>query len=367
MTPPTDSASREPGPAQEAVARAFGAENRARLLARYFARVETVTPVTAWQHVYRLLLWIDRTTALAHCYESDKAQPGRAWYARSLAFHDWVSKALKVHPAALGEHIDWLFREAVKDLAGRALTARTAAYEEQRAPYDGRGFPEPGEDPELVAIIKEALGKWIDREPPAKEYRELTRRIYLYMTQENKRRNLVGEGFEDVIAAVVARLPFSSTIEIRNRSLLHELPGFHAPPPNEKAKRVDLALIRGNRRTLVSAKWSIRADREEQFQSDFEAYARLESAGQDFAYTLITNEFDAARLKAACERRRQNALLFTHVVHINPEGVLAAYGDEGRGSARAVRNHVEGGRLMSLHGWFETLAGNVGPASGNIP
>jgi hypothetical protein len=60
-----------------------------------------------------------------------------------------------------------------------------------------------------------------------------------------------------------------------------------------------------------ACRFSMRADREEQFQSDFEAYARLESAGQDFDYVLITIEFDAARLKAACERRKQNAAPFS--------------------------------------------------------
>jgi hypothetical protein len=346
---------RLPEPAQEAIARAFGAENRTRLLARYFNDAGDITTENAWQHVYRLLLWIDRTTALAHCYESDKAQPGRAWYARSLAFHSWVSDALSTNPAHLGEHVDWLFREAVKDLANRALAARTATYALQRAPYEGRGFPEPGEDPGLAGIIKESLEKWIPKQPPEEEYRNLTRRITVYMSQENKRRNLVGEGFEDVIAAVVRRLPFSSRFEIRNRSLLHDLPGFYSPSPNEKAKRVDLAIISNNQRTLVSAKWSIRADREEQFQSDFDTYARLESAGQDFAYTLITNEFDAARLKAACERRRQNAPLFTNIVHINPDAVLAAYGNTDRGSSNTVRTHINSGRLMSLQSWLDSL------------
>src|SRR5687767_10201821 len=83
---------------QSAVTRAFGSENRARLLDRYFDRAGAVTSANAWLHVYRLLLWVDRTTALAHCYESDKAQPGRAWYARSLAFHEWVSDQLEVTP-----------------------------------------------------------------------------------------------------------------------------------------------------------------------------------------------------------------------------------------------------------------------------
>jgi hypothetical protein len=356
MNPTNNRGTNPSDPEQETIARAFGAENRARLLSRYFDEVGSITPSNAWQHVYRLLLWIDRTTALAHCYESDKAQPGRAWYARSLAFHDWVSAALDTHPASLGEKIDWLFREAVKDLASKAVASRTATYAEQRSLYEGQGFPEPGEDPELVGIIKEILGPWMDRQPPEEEFRNLTRRIYIYMSQENKRRNLVGEGFEDVIAGVISRLPVSQTLEIRNRALLHDLPGFHAPPPSEKAKKVDLALINRHRRTLISAKWSIRADREEQFQSDFEAYARLESAGRDFAYTLITNEFDAARLKAACERRRQNAPLFTHVVHINPEGVLAAYGDANRGASNALRTHVESGRLMDLRSWLGILA-----------
>ncbi|PYJ61377.1 MAG: hypothetical protein DME24_06495 [Verrucomicrobia bacterium] len=340
---------------QEVVARAFGAENRARLLERYFEQAGPVTTENAWQHVYRLLLWIDRTTALAHCYESDKAQPGRPWYARSLAFHDWVSTELRVTPAALAEEIDWLFREAVKDLAARVVVGRSAAYERQRAPYAGRTFPEPGEDPELAAIIREALGKWMPSAPPDDELRALTRRIHAYLTQENKRKNLVGEGFEDVITAVMRRLHFGNRIQIRTRVVLHDLPGFHPSPPTEKMKKVDLAVLAGSARTLVTAKWSIRADREEQFMSDFQTYERLESAGQDFGYVLITNEFDAARLRAACERRRQNAPLFTHIVHINPAAVNVVYRDGSAEGATVVRTHIASGRLMSLQAWLETV------------
>ncbi len=339
---------------QEAVSRAFGADNRARLLDRYFEQAGTVTSANAWQHVYRLLLWIDRTTALAHCYESDKAQPGRAWYARSLAFHDWVSAELRVAPSVLAEVVDWLFREAVKDLAARAVVGRSAAYERQRAPYAGRAFPEPGEDPELAAIIREALRKWGASEPPADELRHLTRRIHTYHSQENKRKNLVGEGFEDVIAAVMRRLQFGDRIDVRTRVALHDIRGFHRSQPTEKVKKVDLAVLAGHARTLVTVKWSIRADREEQFMSDFQAYERLESAGQDFHYVLITNEFDAARLQAACERRRQNAPLFTYVVHINPAAVDIVYRDGASEGASAVRAHIASGRLMGLQAWLES-------------
>ena len=342
-------------PPSEVVRRAFGARNRARLLGRYFETALPISPANAWKHVYRLLLWIDKTTALAHCYESDKAQPGRPWYARSLAFHDWLSRELEAAPAGLAEQIDWLFREAVKDLAMHVLTSRSAMYERQRAPYADRLFPQPGEDPELAALIREVLRDWMKPDPPTQVIADLTRRIHTHLSQENKRKNLVGEGFEDVIAAILIRLNFDAPLQVRTRVALHDLPGFYPAAPTEKIKKVDLGLLSGSRRTLVTAKWSIRADREEQFMSDFQTYERLESAGEDFAYVLITNEFDAARLRAACERRRQNAPLFTDVVHINPEAVEVVYRDGQSEGATAVRQHIATGRLMSLATWLAQL------------
>lgn len=231
MTPDDQASDPADGAPKEAVARAFGADNRASLLARYFDAAGSVVSANAWQHVYRLLLWIDRTTALAHCYESDKAQPGRPWYARSLAFHDWLSREFAIAPAKLADEIDWLFRQAVKDLATRLLSNRGESYERQRHPYAGRSFPEPGEDPELAAIIRETLKGWLNPDPPAELIAGLTRRIHTHLSQENKRKNLVGEGFEDVIAAILKRLNFITFLEVRTRNALHDLPGFHQPTP----------------------------------------------------------------------------------------------------------------------------------------
>lgn len=341
------------------VTRAFGETNRRNLLARYFQESGPVTPANAWTHVYKLLLWIDRTTALAHCYESDKCKPGRPWYGRSLGFHAWVSQMLSVSADTLGEHIDLLFREAVKDLATQVFSPRSTAYERQRALYIGQNLPEPGQDPELITIVKEVLEPYFHSDPSEEAYRTLSNRIYAHVTQENKRKNLVGEGFEDVLGAIVQQC-LSKSLEVKNRVPLHDVPGFNRPRGNEKTRKVDLVLLEGDLRRLVSAKWSIRADREEQFQSDFEVYYALEARGVSFEYSLITNEFDAARLKAACERRRQNALLFTDVVHINPAGVLAAYSAvKGEGdSIEAVRQHVATGRLQSLESWLRALAGS---------
>jgi hypothetical protein len=346
-------------PAQDAVERAFGAESRQQMLSEYFAAAGEIAPANTWQHVYRLLLWIDQRTGLAHCYDSDKAQPGRPWYARSLAFHGWLAGQLDCAPAELAGHIDWLFKRATERLAVASAqhpTRRAANVEMQRAPYHGQGFPDPGEDPELQTLLIEQISRWYDKPPPEEGVRLLAQRIRAYLMHENKRRNLLGEGFEDVLASIVHRLPGAVHLEVHTRRLLHDIPGFRAPRRGQKPRKVDLAIVNGtHRRILVSAKWSIRADREEQFGVDFEAYDDLEEAGSDFEYVLVTNEFDAARLIAACRRRRQNANLFTSVVHVNPRGPLIAYGTESRRSAALLPEQVRTGRLTSLEEWLTML------------
>ncbi|MGE4226398.1 MAG: hypothetical protein AB7I23_23875, partial [Vicinamibacterales bacterium] len=252
--------------------RAFGAESRLQLLDEYFSIGGNVTPANAWQHVYRLLLWTDRTTGLAHCYESDKAQPGRKWYERSLAFHDWLAGSLGIAPHDVAAQVDWLFRRGTERLAAILASqekVRSARAAEQRASYAGRGFPEPGEDPVLESLIREVLSEWL-ADPPPEAMRQLTDRIRTYFGQENKRKNLVGEGFEDVLAALIRRATASASLTVTARPLLHEIEGFRPPPGKEEPRRVDLAIVSSHhQRTLISAKWSIRADREEQFGVDF--------------------------------------------------------------------------------------------------
>lgn len=329
------------------------------MLAEYLATAGEVTPLNAWLHVYRLLLWIDPTTSLAHCYESDKAQPGRTWYARSLAFHDWLSTRFQTSPGRLGDQVDWLFRRGTELLASamaQQIERRARLAQEQLAPYRERGMPEPGQDPALEHIVCEELASWLSPTPPAEALHRLARRLRNYLAQENKRKNLVGEGFEDVLACLIERLPGTAGLEIKTRTLLSELWGFRKPSHGEKEKKVDLAIRwPDGRRVLVGCKWSVRADREEQFAADFEAYARLDALGQDFGFVLVTNEFDAARLVAACERRRQNAVLFSSVVHVNPDGPQAAYGNKLRAAAARLPEEIRGGRLLSLEQWLATL------------
>lgn len=345
---------------------AFGAVNRARLIDAYFSeQPETdIKPQKAWEHVYRLLLWVDQTTGLAHCYESDKSQPGKRWYSRSLAFHDWVSNALGAQPATVAGHIDWLFLRAAEDLAASVLrrAARVAARaDEQRKPYEGRGFPRPGEDPELVAIVREALGTHLGSEPPSEIWNLLVERVRQYLALDNKRKNLVGEGFEDVIAQVIQRTCQRPEMDVSARRALHELPGFNRVRAGDKPNKVDVAVIRPEIRVLVTAKWSVRADREKQFVTDFTDYVNAEAERKPFEYIFVTNEFDPARLVRACDQLVGNSQMFKHVVHINTDAIRATYslsedGKDEAASMQRVLRHIDAGRLISLERWLLGLS-----------
>ncbi|MDE0002745.1 MAG: hypothetical protein OXQ29_08625 [Rhodospirillaceae bacterium] len=337
-----------------AVTRAFGADNRERLLREYFSGVSPVFPETAWKHVYRLLLWIDRTTGLAHCYESDKSQPGRPWYERSLRFHAWMAECLGSAPGDLQSEVDWLFKHASQDLAAGASARQQELARSQRARTPG--MPEPGRDPELESLVLDALEPWLQEPPPSDAMRDLTDRIHQHTRLENKRKNLVGEGFEDVLAVLIRLLPASTVRLVRARCPLHEVPGFYEPRGREKPRIVDLAIVNHEeRRSLITAKWSVRADREEQFISDCASYVHLERAGQSFDYVLITNEFDPARLVAAAERQREGSPLFTSVVHVSPEALKAAYGNDSHRSFARVLGHLQSGRIESLANWLSGL------------
>ena len=348
-----------------AIKSAFGADNRARLINKYFSAIDEsqVAVESAWSHIYRLLLWVDQTTGLGHCYESDKSQPGKRWYGRSLCFHEWVANSLGVSPADVAQNIDWLFLRAAEDLAAHVLrtTAKVASIaDKQRKPYEGRGFPRPGEDPELVSIVRDALGPHLDSEPSPEVWDALVQRVRQYLALENKRKNLVGEGFEDVIAQVIQRTCRRDDIKVFTRRALHELPGFNRARAGDKPNKVDVAIIRPNIRTLVTAKWSVRADREKQFVTDFTDYVNAESDRQPFEYVFVTNEFDPARLVRACEQLVGNSLMFKHVVHISTDAVRATYGDVSNerteaASMQRVIKYIDQGRLIGFGQWMSEL------------
>ena len=319
--------------------------------------------------VYRLLLWTDKTTGLAHCYESDKCQPGKPWHPRSLRFHAWLADALATSPREVAEGIDWLFRRTADDYARHMVQQYQTLLRratQQRAPYIDRQFPEPGEDPAIVLIIREVLGARLAQEPSPDEWRAMTQRIRELIAVENKRKNLVGEGFEDVLSAVARSFDARSQLDVRARCLLSTVPGFANTRIGDKPNKVDLALIRSSdgHRTIVTAKWSIRADREKQFPAEFASYVIAKSDNRPFDYVLLTNEFDPARLARACELSASNSLMFSKVVHISPSALRAVYGQQPEPTMRRVGQFMDEGRLMGLDNWLQSL---LAPSRGAAP
>ena len=336
----------------------FGAVNRQRLISQFLAS----SSEPPWLRIYRLLLWTDKTTGLAHCYESDKCQPGKPWHPRSLRFHQWLAERLDASPRGVAEGIDWLFRRTADDYAHfmvqryQALLRRALA---QRAAYIDREFPEPGEDPAIVEIVREVLGARLSHEPSADEWRVMTQRIRDLIAVENKRKNLVGEGFEDVLAAVAHDFDSGAALDVRARCHLSSVPGFANTRVGDKPNKVDLSIIRRSdeHRTMVTAKWSIRADREKQFPAEFASYVTAKSDIRPFDYVLLTNEFDPARLVRACEFSAGNATMFSRVVHINPGALRAVYGDRPESTMQRVLQYIDSGRIKGVDAWLASLLG----------
>ena len=265
-----------------------------------------------------------------------------------------------VPPGAVADQLDLLFRRTADDYARwsvqqyQRLLRRAAV---QRTPFEGRGFPEPGEDPAIVDIIRDVLGSKLAGEPSESEWRSLTRRIRELIAVENKRKNLLGEGFEDVLAAVVQGAVQGGSMQVTQRCVLQAIAGFGALRAGDKQNKVDLALVRKSdqRRTLVTAKWSIRADREKQFAAEFASYVTARSDLRPFDYVLLTNEFDPARLERACEAPTSNAYMFSHVVHISTDAVKAVYGDGSEATMAKILRYIDDGRLISLDEWVRKL------------
>ena len=259
-----------------------------RVLEEYLAGAGAITPENAWQHVYRCLLWIDEAAHLAHIYDSNHMQRGGVFRARAVTFTNILCERLGVRRKELHGAIDYLFRGCV---------------EEWR-----RTRTEPEVDPETESELIGAMAELLRSESLSGERADvLARRIEAvsrdFFTVGNKRKNALGEGFEDLLFLLLRRVPKVPASKIALRTPVTKLAGFRKTPPPRQGTRKDrqpapdIAIHEGSVTHLITtAKWSMRQDRETQFQSEFSAFQRYKIQSTELTYALLTNEFDVARL-----------------------------------------------------------------------
>jgi hypothetical protein len=136
-----------------------------------------------------------------------------------------------------------------------------------------------------------------------------------FFTIGNKRKNALGEGFEDLLFLLLKQVSRIPPDKVELRTPVSKLPGFRRAAPRQKGERQkreprpDIAITEQNvTHVITTAKWSMRQDRETQFQSEYSSFQMNKVQSTELTYALITNEFDLARLKnVATATQHQNS------------------------------------------------------------
>ena len=358
----------------------FGKDSRVRILKQHLAESGMVTAQTAWQFIYRELLWLDGSTGLAHLYESDKAQPGRPWYDRSVVFTDILcARYGGISRDDLKQQIDRLFRACLEKLIeSREAGAEDADLAATLAALQQARFETPKSTTETVtddehdilaytpdvSLVMEfaALLQQHAKMPPTEAElfaRELVARARIYFTVERKRQNVLGEGFEDLLQLLIVAISRVPDKYIRVRQRANHLPGFQNPKATrERIEAPDIAIVKDERtRLLASVKWSLRHDRQKQLSDELDCYADLLSQEIFPRYVLITNEYDPGRLANADGLSRRGQRVGC-IYHVNLDLLLGALHDHDR--IKDIRPMITAGRLRSVADFLTDMSRDYG-------
>lgn len=323
----------------------FGQLTRMRVLEEYFKQAGDVTVENAWEHVYRCLLWMDAATpSLAHIYDSNHMARGGVFHHRAVKFTEILCEKLGVSRRELKDQVDYLFKGCIEELKQQQAEEESEVTEE---------IDEFGES-ELAAQLStmlEAEGIEESRIPDLIRQIESTSRWHY--TVGNKRKNALGEGFEDLLWLLMRRVAKVPEVRITLRRPVSELPGFRKSPiiktgaRKQRQPHPDIALHQdGVTHVIGTAKWSMRQDRETQFASEYTAYQRNKVQSTELIFALITNEFDVARLTnvAAASPVGAGGYIFHQIYHIAPDILVEAQGER----IREVKHWIGTGKILSL-------------------
>ena len=355
----------------------FGKESRVRILKQHLTEASTISAETAWKFVYRELLWIDGSTGLAHLYESDKAQPGRPWYDRTVVFTNMLCERFSnITSEELKHQIDRLFRACLEKLIEsrgvtleenelvEALTTLQPSSELTEEIVQATTDDSQDSESELYTpdadLVAEFTALLVRRasmaQPQAESFaRELVAKARFYFTVERKRQNVLGEGFEDLLKILMTNVSHVPENHIVVRQRANKLPGFqNQKTTRERIEAPDIAIVRNHRTELLaSVKWSLRHDRQKQLSDELDCYVDLLSQDKFPQYVLITNEYDPGRLVNTDGLNRRGQRIDC-IYHINLELLLGALYSHER--IRDLRPLIAAGRLRSVEDFLNDLS-----------
>jgi hypothetical protein len=339
----------------------FGKATRLRVLNDYLRQAGDITAENAWEHVYRCLLWFDIGAKLAHIYDSNHMQRGGTFHARAVKFTDLLCSHWGIRKRDLPDNLDVLFKGCVAELRRRQA-------EQPGNPEATESSEEPDEELEseltiaIKALLEQAgLGDNSSR-TLAERIEALSRDFF---TVGKKRQNALGEGFEDLLMLLLRRVSEIPEQSVALRRPVSKLPGFLPAlqvPEGEKKKREpspDIAIIDQHiTYVITTAKWSIRQDRETQFQSEYSSYQRNKTQPTELRFALITNEFDLARLRNVLDAipTGTGGYIFHDVYHISLPMLRQTHGP----GFRDFEAYVTLRKLKSLSDYLVEMRGRYG-------
>jgi hypothetical protein len=342
----------------------FGRATRVKALRAYMGEAtyaRSLTAEAAWEHVYRLLLSVDRRTQLAHVYDSNHMQKGGVWHKRAIKFTEALCKRLGVKRADLGEQIDFMFKRCVEEF----LEQREEEAEDPGATDAEEAVTDFALEVReiLIAELGAAAGVGLDAaimaiEQSAERHFEI----------EKKRQNVRGEGFEDTLEYLFIQIANIPPEQIKVRCRASDLPGFKSDPPTPKGKKKpkipkpDIALLSSDgklTRWIVTAKWSLRQDRLDQFGQEAEYYKDNRLQEPRFEFVFVTNEMDIARLRDVLHPDPgAGGFYFHRVYHLNLELLEETHGD----AFKQLAVYRDEGRLLCLADLIEHAKKHFGVA-----
>jgi hypothetical protein len=332
-----------------------------RVLRQYFDHAGLVTEENAWEHVYRCLLWFNTGAGLAHIYDSNHMQRGGSFHSRAVRFTELLCKHWQITRKELPARIDILFKGCVEELKRRDAEAEAQDTEEGE---------NEGVDSELESELLNAIQNELRTEgmgdKRAKAVADKVERMSRYFyTIGNKRKNALGEGLEDLLMILLETVSHVPAERMALRRPVSKLPGFlKSPPPQQgerrkREPRPDIAIVDSNVTHLITtAKWSMRQDRETQFQSEYSSFQMNKVQSTELRYALITNEFDLARLRNVLVAMPggTGGYIFHAVYHICLPILRQTHGD----GFKEIEPWVGTGKLKSLSEYFVEMRARYG-------